>query len=190
MQSIDFSLRSTAVDEIYRTYLLDGIDKEHLVTYTFHTRYRGNKRITLRKFQLCCLANLTNFEPQLKAEYFVIYTYILEFLDGFLTEDAKDPNKVSDDRMIDFFAHAYEVISHSYPEGLNRLFSNINVLSEYDPEIFNTQKHPDFVVEIAKFIAHLREKGFNVSNDIYRKYYSAHFGQKKSSTQPDDGDKK
>ena len=96
---------------------------------------------------------------------------------------------MSDDRMIDFFAHAYEVISHSYPEGLNRLFSNINVLSEYS-DIFNTQKHPEFDVEIAKFIAHLREKGFNVSNDIYRKYYSAHFGQKKSSTQPDDDNKK
>lgn len=182
-ESIDFGLNSTAIDEIYRTYLLDGVDKEHLVTYTFHTRYRKNERITLRKFQLSCLANLIHFDPDSKAEEFVVYTYILEFLDSFLTEDAMNPNKVSDDRMIDFFAHAYEVISHSYPEGLNRLFSNINALSEYDPEIFNTQKHPDFTVEIAKFIAHLREKGLNVSNDIYRNYYSAHFGPKKSSTQ-------
>lgn len=63
MESMDIGLNSTVMNEIYRTYLLDGIDKEHLVTYTFHTRNRGNKRITLRKFQLSCLANLIHFNP-------------------------------------------------------------------------------------------------------------------------------
>ena len=184
---ISFNLNSVDDNSIYRSYFLNAVDKEHRVAYAFHTRYGKKGRFLLRKFQLGCIANLSRFDPQYIGEYFVIYTYILEFLDDFLTEEAMDYEKVSDERMLDFFAYAYghlafEEVFGKQPRLLNYLYSKIEILEKYDPEIFNTKKHPQVDIEIAKLIAHLREKGLNVSNDIYENYYSANFGFVKNYT--------
>lgn len=184
---IDFNLSSVDDNSIYRSYFLNAVDKEHRVAYAFHTRYGKKGRFLLRKFQLGCIANLSHFDPQYIGEYFVIYTYILEFLDDFLTEEAMDYEKVSDERMLDFFAYAYghlafEEVFGKQPRLLNYLYSKIETLEKYDPEIFNTKKHPRVDIEIAKLISHLREKGLNVTNDIYENYYSANFGFVKNYT--------
>lgn len=177
-----FGLSSIDDGRIYNSFILNSVDSEHFITYAFHTRYVKEKRILMRKFQLGCVVNLTNFEPQLRAEYFVIYTYILEFLDDFLTEDAMNPEKISDDRMLDFFAYAYNQIAYWWKKPFDSIAPIVRSLEEYDSEIFNAKKHPQYELDIVKLITHLREKGLDISSEIYRNYYSANFGFVKNYT--------
>lgn len=131
------------------TRLLD--DKEFSLTWKYHGAIHG--KAATRKFNFECIYNLINRnDPLYKEIHLMMYGDILHFLNDFLTEDAKDPEKVCDERILTFFAYSYYKLEFSYREDFYDLYDIIIDLGEYDPVVFNSKKYPDLKEKVDKFI--------------------------------------
>ena len=127
-----------------------------------HTYFEDGRYRLRRTFQLSACGELNNLcknFPNISAMWFIV-----DFVNKFITEEALDPAKTTDDEVIQFFAYAYR----EYEEEItiidqSKVEASIEKLMTFNPKFF-TDKHldNDYKYEIYLLFKKMFESGLDV----------------------------
>ena len=127
-----------------------------------HTYFEDGRYRLRRTFQLSACEELNNLcknFTNISAMWFIV-----DFVNKFITEEALDPTKTTDDEVIQFFAYAYS----EYEEKITLIDQSkvetwIKKLMKFNPKFFN-DKHldNDYKYEIYLLFKKMFESGLDV----------------------------